>query len=246
MKKGQVTLFIIVGILAVVAIIAVYLLMGRDGNVDYSGIESPRDSIRVCVEDLVKDSTEKIIYNGGQVNPTKSIMYMGESWNYLCYVEDRYANCENLHPMLELEVEREIERDTIAGVQNCFNSMREEYEDRGYTVKGGATQYSVDLVSGHVKINLEKDIKISSETGNIELKEFGTGITSSAYKLIQIARRISNDESVYCDFPYGDYMLLYPDYKITRTDYRDSKIYSLTDQLSGETMRFAIRSCGYE
>ncbi len=244
-KRGQVTIFIIFGILVIVGILALFFLMGDGGEILAPSDLGPRDSVRDCVEDVVEESVVRILENGGERSPSHAVLYEGREWNYLCYQQEYYIGCHNIHPMLEIQIEREIERDSATGIQGCFDVMKDDFEGRGFEVSGGSTEYFVDLVSGHIDINLKKKIDIDGESGANSFENFNTGISSSIYKLVQVVRRIVDSESQFCDFEYNAYMLLYPEYDIKRTDYRENKIYSVSDRLSGEEFKFAIRSCAF-
>jgi len=240
-----VAIFIIVGLMIVVSILTFMFLMRDGGDVLAPSDMGPRDFIVDCVGDIVADSAVQIMRNGGEVFPSSHVMYEGEIWNYLCYTEEYHVGCHNIHPILEMQIEKEIEQDTANGVQGCFNLMKEDHESKGFSVSGGVSEYSIDLVSGYIRINLKKDIEISSSTGNSRFVDFNEEIISPAYELIQVVRRVVNDESVFCDFEYNAYMMIYPRYHIWRTDYRNNKIYSVTDRVSGEEFKFAVRSCPY-
>ena len=244
MKRGQVTIFIIVGILLVVGIIAILIFSNRV-IVAPQVSEDPRSFVRSCVSDLVEDSLEKIMMNGGVAIPSFAISYQGDEWNYLCHQADYYLSCYNFHPMLEEEMESEIVRDTAEGIRECFDSMRLEFEDRGYDISGEATVYSVDLLPGFIEINIEKDILLSSDDSSKNYNDFGFEMFSSAYDLVSVARLIVNDESQFCNFEYNGYMLLYPKYDIRRIDYKDNKLYQIMDRKSGEKFRLAIKSCSF-
>jgi hypothetical protein len=244
MKKGQVTIFIIVGVVIVVGIIISFLFMGRI-DVEAPFELGPQVFIDKCVRDVVEVSVEKILRNGGEILATRAISYQGEEWNYLCYQADYYQGCYNIHPMLEMQIEREIVRDTDVAVQDCFDTMREDFEDRGFDVGGGPTEYSVDLLPGYVEIDLTKKIDISKGEISQSFENFGTRLLSPIYELVQIARDVVNSESQFCHFEYNGYMLLYPKYDIRRIDYSDSKIYRLIDRRSGAEFRFAVRSCAF-
>jgi len=244
MKRGQVTIFIIVGIVIVVGIILAIILMGRVDNETPTSL-GPKVFIDKCVEDAVEESVTKMLKNGGEVIPSQAIMYQGDEWNYLCYQADYYQGCYNIHPMLELQIESEIVRDTSLAVQDCFDTMREDFEDRGYDVSGGSTQYSVDLLPGYVQINLRKPVEVSRDGSSQNFEDFNTKVLSPLYDLVQIAREVVNSESQFCHFEYNGYMLLYPKYDIRRIDYSDSKIYRLIDRASGAEFRFAVRSCAF-
>jgi len=244
-KSGQVTIFIIVSILIVFSILALIFLMGQEGDAVVPSDLGPRDIVASCVRDVVEDSVAKILRNGGEILASQAISYGGEEWNYLCYQADYYQGCYNTHPMLELQIEREIEMDTGVGVQSCFNAMREDFEDRGFDVTGGSTAYSIDLLPGYVDVKLRKDIEISGPSGSQSFDDFAIEIVSPIYDLIRIARVIVNSESQFCNFEYNGYMLLYPEYDIRRVDYSDSKMYRVIDRRSGIEFKFAVRSCAF-
>jgi hypothetical protein len=242
--KGQVTIFIIIGIVIVAGIILLFFFLGGV-EVDSPADLGPKVFVDKCVRDVVEASVEKMLENGGEILPSRAIAYKGEEWNYLCYQADYYKGCYNIHPMLEMQIEAEIVRDTEAGVQGCFNSMREDFENRGFDVGGGATEYSVDILPGMVEISLSKRIDVSREGSSQSFEDFDSEILSPIYELVQIARDVVNSEAQYCNFEYNGYMLLYPRYDIRRIDYSDSKIYRLIDRRSKDEFRFAVRSCAF-
>jgi len=243
-NRAQVTIFIILAIVIVVGIIGAIIFMGRVNTETPTNL-GPQVFIDKCVKDAVKESVTKMLKNGGEILPTQAIMYKGEEWNYLCYQADYYQGCYNIHPMLELQIESEIVKDTSAAVQDCFDTVREDFEDRGYSVTGGTTQYSVDLLPGYVKVNLVKPIEVSRPGSSKSFEDFNTSVVSPIYDLVQVAREVVNSESQFCHFEYNGYMLLYPKYDIRRIDYSDSKIYRLIDRNSGAEFRFAVRSCAF-
>ena len=243
-KQGQVTIFIILAIMIVVAIIGVVFFMGGR-KVESPVNVAPNQMVEKCVRDAVEKSVWKMLANGGQRAPSQTIMYQGSEYNYLCYQADFYQSCYNIHPMLESLVENEIREDTKTEVQDCFNSMREDFEERGFDVSGGSANYSINLLPGNVEINLNKKISLVRGESSQNFEDFDTNILSPIYELIRVARDVVNSESQYCHFEYNGYMLLYPKYDIRRVDYRDSKIYCLIDRRSGMEFRFAVRSCAF-
>jgi hypothetical protein len=241
-KKGQVTLFIILAILIVAAIVAGIILMGGT-RVQSPEELNPREFIGKCVRDSVEPAITKVLENGGQVNPTLTKMYLGEEYNFLCYQSDYYLPCFNIHPMLEKISEAEIREDTMDNIQNCFDSLRQDLEAKGFSVSGGSTDYQIDLLPGIVDIKLTKKIQIGGSGGSQSFELFDTQLNSPIYNLIRIAREIVNQEAQYCNFEYNGYMLLYPQYDIKRISYDESKIYKIIDRRSGAMFRFAVRSC---
>ena len=242
--RAQVTVFIIVGVLIVVGIVAAVYFIGNFTTEAPSDL-NPRDIVDKCVKDVVRKSIDKILLGGGEIEPSQAIPYHGNNYNYLCYQADFYQGCYNIHPMLENQIEKEIVKDTRVGVQNCFDSMREDFENRGFNVNGGSTTYSVDLLPGYVAINLKKKIDISKDGVAQKFENFDTRVLSSIYDLVRVAREVVNSESQFCHFEYNGYMLLYPRYSIKKIDYEESKIYSILDRHSKEEFKFAVRSCAF-
>ncbi|MBU2576783.1 MAG: hypothetical protein KKF50_03605 [Nanoarchaeota archaeon] len=243
-KRGQLTIFIIVAVVLVVAIIAAFWFIGKRTTETPANL-NPKQFVQKCVRDAVENSVEKMLENGGQRMPSQAISYQGTEWNYLCYQADFYLGCYNLHPMLEFLIENEIKEDTKREVQACFDSMREDFESKGFDVSGGSTDYSIDLLPGMVEVNLKKRIDVVRGDSSQSYEDFGTKILSPIYELMRIAREVVNSESQYCHFEYNGYMLLYPDYEIRRIDYSDSKIYRLIDRRTKAEFKFAVRSCAF-
>lgn len=244
-RKGQVTMFVIFGIIAVASILGLIYLMGQEGRVLEPSDLSPREVVVGCVKDAVKDSAFKMMENGGEILASQAISYDGAEWNYLCYQADYYQGCYNIHPMLELQVEREIEKDTSVAVQGCFNTMREDFENRGFEVSGSGTEYEIDLLPGYIAVELKKGMEISGEVGSQSFEDFSFEVVSPIYDLVRVSRIIVNSESQFCNFEYNGWMLLYPEYDIRRVDYRDSKMYRVIDRRSGAEFKFAVRSCAF-
>ena len=241
-KKGQVTIFIILGIVIVVGILfAVYFASNVD--IDSPSKLGPEIFIDKCVQDVVEESVSKMMRNGGEIVPSHAISYEGNEYNYLCYQADDFLPCYNTHPVLEKQIEKRIYIDTEEDVQECFNKMKTDFEMRGYDITGHDTFYSVDLLPGNVRINLTKNFNISKDGASQNFNNFNTRISSSIYDLVQIVNRIVNTESQTCSFNNGDYMSVYPKYTISAKDYEGSKIYSVSDDATSAEFLFAVRGC---
>jgi len=243
--KGQVTIFIIVGVVIVIGVLFLFFMMMQDGTDLNPGNLGPRDFIRDCVINTVDASLDKIMKNGGYADPSLKVEYDDLNWSYLCYTPDYYKGCYNIRPMLELWVEDEIVRDSAGVIENCFDDMQEDLEDRGFDVDSGPMNYSVDLLPGYVDVSLKKRVDINGVDGTRNFEDFGFESVSSIYDLVGVSRIIVNSESEFCNFDYNVFMMLYPRYDIKRVDFMDNKIYSVRDRRSGEKFRFAVRSCAF-
>ncbi|MFA4960597.1 MAG: hypothetical protein WC548_02935 [Candidatus Pacearchaeota archaeon] len=242
-KKAQLTIFIILAIIIVSAIIVFFLLIKPDSEIPQE--INPKTSVQKCVKGAIELSIQKILDNGGILGSKKSVQYDGENYTFLCYQADYYLSCYNLFPMLNEIIEEEIKSDTKTEVQNCFNLMKEDFEGKGFSVSGGATNYSIEIVPGGINVKLDKKMQISKEESSQNFENFDTNIISSLYELIKISKEIVNSESEYCNFEYNGFMLLYPKFKIWRIEYNNNRIYKVIDRVSGNEFKFSVRSCAY-
>lgn len=241
-KKGQITIFIIIAILIVAAIIAAFLFFGGV----FEGIgkkPSSEQFIDKCVRDAVKPSVDAVLRGGGRIEPSFYKLYGGQKHNYLCYQKNYYLTCVNHYPQLKEIAEDEILRDSGERVRICFDSLKQDLEDRGYSYSDGAMDYDIELAPKKVLIKLSQKIDISQGGESQALNNFDTQITSPLYDLIMVAREIVNQESQFCNFEYNGFMLFYPQFDIKRIDYDDNKIYKLFERQSGKEFKFAVRSC---
>lgn len=241
-KKGQITIFVIIGIILAIGIVMVYLLAPK-GTTEPSASENPKAFIDKCVKSAVQASVEKVLANGGRANPELFLRYRNETYNYLCYQGNYYTTCINHYPQLKEIVEQEIKNDSNSKVKKCFADLKKDLESKGYDVSERGVDWDVVLLPKRISIKASDDISFTKGQTSQSLKDFSQTMTSPFYELISVAREIVNQESQYCNFEYNGFMLLYPEFDIKRIDYNDNKVYRVTDRLSGKTFKFAVRSC---
>ncbi len=240
--RGQITIYVIVGIVIVVGIVISLYLVGGPRLLG-STRSSPDIFIQSCAREVVQDSLEKIYRNGGETEISFGMKFNNIEYNYLCHNWDYYLACYNLHPLLEKQIENEIREDTRDIIQGCFDELIEDLEDKGFKVVVGATSYSVDLLPGSVDIKLKRDLKITKSDSSQTYSEFDLRIIDPIYRLVKTTERIVNSESSTCRFDRNEYMLFYPDYDIDVINYENNKIYIIRDRLSGKEFKFAVRTC---
>jgi len=243
-NKGQVTIFIILGILIFIVIILFFLLSNKIKD-EKPIITNPKSYIQKCVKESIEKSVDIILKNGGGLQQQQKILYDGEYYTYLCYQGDYYLSCYNLYPILQEKIEYEIKEDIKNEVQDCFNRMKEDYEGEGLEVSGGATNLSIILLPGKIRVDVKKKVQILKDESSQNFEDFSFDLLFPLYELINIAREITNSESQYCYFEYNSYMLLHPEYKIWRIDFDGSKIYKVVDKKTGKEFKFAVRSCAF-
>ena len=243
-NQGQITIFVILAILIVTAVITLFFVF-RSTSVEEPFVETPRGFIDKCIKDAVKDSVRDVLYGGGRVKPSFYMMYNDTRYNYLCYQDKYYITCVNHYPLLKRIIEKEIYTDTVDDVDSCFNDLVTDYRAKGYDVSEEDLEYSIELVSERVRINVQKRVSLVLGDNAQSFEDFDTSVISAIYELQHIAHEIVNQETQFCNFEYNGFMALYPEYDIKRVDYSDSKIYRIIDRHSGDEFKMAVRSCAF-
>ncbi len=99
-KRGQVTIFIIIGIIIVAAAFLIYFFYPQIKSTIGIQEKNPLSFIQSCIEDDIKDAAAQVSLRGGSIAPENYIMYDDNKVEYLCYTEEFYANCVVQQPML--------------------------------------------------------------------------------------------------------------------------------------------------
>jgi hypothetical protein len=243
-KSGQVTIFVILGILVVAGVVLFFFLRPEMGITDEKATENPKAYIQSCIFPELKKTVQTISQQGGSLEPSPSINYNGSEIEYLCYAENYYEPCIVQQPFLKKHIEEEIEKNIKDDVVNCFNQLEDVYKSRGYDVnlKKGTPKY--ELLPKRVFINL-KDYELNVKKGGDSqtYRNFQLSLNNNLYEMAGIAGSIIEFEFTYGDASAESYMDIYHDLKVEKNRlYDGTTIYTLTDRNTGKEFKFASRS----
>ena len=239
-KRGQVSIFIILGILIVIVLL---LLFSRDAGFDVIfSSQTPYEEIENCGMEPVREGLAILSEQGGVIEPQNYFMYQGKKIDYVCYTENEYENCVMQKPILTNTITDELTRYSEPKIKSCLNSVRSSLEDRGFTVNMKDPEVTIELVPDNVLVDMELDLSIEKE-GVESYKNVRTGIKSKIYNFALITSSISQWETRYGDSETLNYMLYYPSLKVEKKKQGDgTTVYILTDRDSDEKFYFASRS----
>lgn len=164
-KRGQVTVFMIIGIL-VVAGVVLFFLLGGDANDDNqvpSEAEEINDFVKGCLEEAVIDSIYLNSLRGGYYDvPNNSIDL--ETFSIPMYFDEGVSNLPS-KKTLEEELSKSIESE----IQNCLNF--ETFEEKGYNFSiPEDPKIETEIREGRVSANMDYliDIKKGEFTTQID------------------------------------------------------------------------------
>lgn len=244
-KKGQVTVFIIVA-LVIVGIILLLLFYQRLPIIGSGGELSPETYLRSCIEPELKKDINSLAIKGGYSEPEGYLEYQGEKIKYLCYTSEFYKTCIVQQPLIKEHFEGELNSIIKSKINGCMQSLKQEYEKRGYGVSSGKVETKFSFNPGNMLISISTDFSASKGDTTANYKGFDVQIESKMYDLLMIATSIIDYESTLGDSEITAYMQYYPDLKVEKTKLSDgSKVYRVSNVVTNEEFRFATRSLSW-
>ena len=242
-KRGQLTIFIIVAVIILAAILIVLFYPKIRAVV--SGDLNPGSYLKACIEPTLRPALETLSKQGGYMNPEGFLFYDNTRIKFLCYTPEFYKTCTVQQPMIKEHVEQELTKVVADKAKTCMNNLKTEYENRGYSVMVGKTDYKVEIIPGKIRINFVMPMSITKDTTET-FKEFNAEIDSQMYDLLMITQNIIEFESTLGDSETLLYMQYYPDLRVDKTKLTDgTKLYKLSNVVSKESFTFASRSLSW-
>ena len=251
-KRSQVTLFVIIALIIVVLIIAVFLLKNQTQN-KISLKENPSDYVRVsiqkCAEQAGMEAEKLVIIHGGFLSPTNSMAFNGTNISYLCWASQNLELCTNEHPLLNLEIQKEIESYVKPKLEKCFNDVKAQLNSYGYSE--GDLILSSEIVPNELKLGITKKISFKINDNSVNLENFDTKIISPLYDFIRITNEIINQE-LKCNCGFESCNAKTVELNRNNQNFDISKpvftadgreVYLIEELLTGKRFGFAIRNC---
>lgn len=251
MKRGQVSIFIIIGVI-VIGIIAFYFVSTGKANI-FVGEKTetnPTAFLYSCIDNKIRESINILSSQGGYIsNPLNKTFKFNEEEgfkdiSYLCYTQNNYLPCVNQKPLLMRHLKKEIKNYISEDMESCFNSLKMSFEKQNFDVDMKYNGFEVKLMPKKVIIETDSELTLS-KTGESSTKEnFKIILPSRFYELAEVVQEIVAQEGEYCNFEYLGYMALHPEFNIEKFNAGDLiSIYTVGYKNTKEKFRFAVKSC---
>ena len=244
-ERGQVTIFIIIGLIIVVFGVLIFMFYPNIKSGLGIGSQNPSSYIQNCLEDEIKNSVEILSSQGGNIKPEHYFLYNDEKIEYLCYTNEYYKTCVVQQPMLMAHIENEIKKNINSEAKQCFIDMKSSYENKGYDFKSGAVDFEVELLPKRIVVRFDNSVILTKENAQ-EYDSLEVAFNDNLYELVSIANSILDWETNYGDAETTIYMNYYHDLKVEKKKQSDgTTIYILTDRNNGNKFQFASRSVAW-
>lgn len=246
-KRSQVTIFVIVAIIIVVAAILIYVYWPKiKGIVGGTPSVSPESFIRNCLEDEINNVVKEVSLQGGSLEPEHFFMYEGNKVEYLCYAEAYYEKCVMQQPVLYKHVGEEIVKGIREKEQSCFNTLKSEYEKQGYAISITNGQTTAELLPQRIFIQFNRDLTISKDGSSNTIDGLKIILDNNLYEHVGIATSILGYETELGSAETTTYMNIYPELKVEKYKQTDgTTIYILSNRNEKGVFQFASRSMAW-
>ena len=237
-KRGQVTIFIILGIVIVAGILSFFLWV----QPTYFSEKGATIGFEGCVEDVVEDAIGELELKAGFMNPQFTYDYNGEKLTYLCYTNDYYKTCTVQVPFLKNAFDEQMEILIKDKVDACYENSVDELKAQGYSVISGDVNYDVLIEPSVVRVEIDAPTSV----GGQQFARFNVKVNAPTYDMVMIATSILQFETKYGDADTTSMMAFYPDYLIGKIKRGDgTTVYSLEHKVLGNKFQFASRSLAW-
>jgi len=236
-KRGQVTAFVIVGIVIILIIGLLFFMkdyygVGVDPKVHIQGpLNSIKDEVSECVDSVVTPELNLIAKQGGDSNPSKFRLYDSRKVKYLCQNIPGEKKCLNSMDPLS-KIEENLEKSLQNKLSTCVSKDLLKSK-RGYTVRHSNPNINVKVLQETVLVEIDYPVEISKDGVTQKLSTIKREIPDSPLgSLYTVANDITNELAKTGYFYHLPYMLNkkgriiiqvdkpYPDviYKINKKD----------------------------
>ena len=247
LKRGQVTIFIIIAVVIVAAaLIVIFTVPGVRDALNLGGETNPNIIMKNCLEDTLVANIKTISLQGGSMNPAPAFSYKNQSLRYLCYSSEFYKTCVVQEPMLVHSVSKEIESSIEDKANECLREMQEELESSYSSVEMSNGDMQVNLLPGKIEVVFDRSLNLGSGESRQTVDSFKVVLDNNLYELLSIANNIIEWETVYGDAETTAYMDYYRDIKVEKIKQIDgTTVYIISDRNSEDKFQFASRSLAW-
>jgi len=242
-KSGQVTIFVIIAIVIVGAVLLYFFVLpGSRVNISDFNSENPQGFMQTCLNERIIEVVQLVSIQGGSVEPEHYFTYNEVPIEYLCYTNENLKPCVVQQPLLKQHIESEVESAIGNDVQRCFDSLKESYEGKGYNVALDAGITRVELLPNRINIDMNY-ILTTSKSETTRFDDFSVAVDNNLYELVSIANSIIEWETTIGDADPRIYGRLDSNIIVDKNLRDDgTKIYKIEELSSGDIFQLASRS----
>lgn len=249
-KRGQVTIFIILGVVIIAAVaFSVVYFEGKGPTTTKVSSSNPEAFLYSCLSNDVQQQVNNTASHGGNSTLTTRFLFSGmknpTTISYLCYTSnDSGVPCTNLYSVFPY-FEQSLEGNLNSSVVGCYNSLMTDMKKQN-DVNENYHGFNVTVRPNKIVVNISADVtttKKGSAGQTQRYQDFQMQFPSNTYDILQTVNTMISFISLTCGFS-SSYLTAYPNYDIRWYSSMDSStVYTLKDLQTNEQFNFATRGC---
>mgnify|MGYP001565635269 FL=1 len=209
-KRGQVTVFVIVGVVILILAVLIWYLRSTNNVVvpnffigDDARIQSIETNLKDCVEKAVKPTVLLAAKQGGNLDPINYRNYKGDKVSYFCLNIPGKEQCLNIMPPVRI-IEEKLKNNIAIQIDNCVDR-----DLLGTDVKG-SKNIKVDVAMRRDSVVVDTNYDVTFVNNNVEmpLGKVTTVVSDIPFvELYDVVHDVVNAQAIDGDFEQLFYML---------------------------------------
>ena len=216
-KRGQVTIFVIVGIIIVVSVFLVFYFLGDNIKrqttpevvLEESSLEPMIKLVEGCVNTEVAKGIEMVGLQGGYYNPPVYSQQGDYQIAYDCDKDEAGVFINRLPTLARISQEvEEYTNENMESIQECIDDFN-YYKDQGYKITDGEMNVNVEI-GQNVLVDVNYPVSVSKNEFQSSFNEINFQINSGLSDAYKVATEIVNDECTGSVFDIDNYVINNP------------------------------------
>lgn len=249
MKRGQVSLFIIVAVVAVMAIAFIFFARGQviDKLTKVTNVQQKlqlemkliEQEIERCVNEETNKAVKTIANHGGFFLPLRYRSYYGDRFAYLCTKTGEQTSCVN-QVLSKEKIQERMDPYLKEQLTNCIDLST--FRANEYQVETGEMQVFTTINQQNILVELLFPVTISQDTFQQDREQYFKAVNYPFGEVLDIVNDITNDEASLGDFDILSYGIQKrPDYTFGIRKPHPDKLYFVKPENHAIEFRFAIQ-----
>ena len=249
-KRGQVTTFVILGII-IVALILIFLYARETiilpPTVDDLNLEmdSIRKHINDCTLNVADDPIRTMGLQGGYLATPEGTYrnYNDSKVSYLCYSIEDSPTCYNRLLLLN-GMEEELKDSIEFGLKNCIDVSNFGRFRNFDVLTNKDPKVNIEILSNKVLVNIDYPVTLKSKRDSLQVNQdkFAVSLDYPLGELYDVAQELLNGETQLGDADILAYMVVNQGkYKLYKQKPYPDKVYIIRKEGNPFTFQFAVQ-----
>ena len=203
-KSGQVSLFIVIGLVIIIAMIFVFFLF-RSFQEKAREITNPQEYLKSqvndikkviskCIDESSREALTKISLQGGHFNPVKHVDYNGNKVSFLCYKIKSDEPCYNMM-FTRKDIEEELAPVLRNNIKKCVDLSLISFKNKDYSLSTGEFNFNFNFNDDALLVTLNYPVTLVKNDIEEIQDKFTKEIKSIFWKSAALASFIVNAEA---------------------------------------------------